>query len=229
LFISLAETEARIRRIGQALGLDLSKVDFLDLSQGPQFFAEVQSYDIFSPAEVERQPTTERIVRTVEQIRPKRVFVDPMTQLRYLATHAFQYRQQVLSFLRFLVEHGATVMFTSEASMEAPDADLQFISDGIIELGLDDCSRYVSVTKMRWSAFSPGRHAMNLTDRKMVVFPRLVPQEHGRTFVHEPISSGVHRLISSSMVVWKGARSLLSQDHLVSARPHLGCFSCKRP
>jgi len=39
----------------------------------------------------------------------------------------------VLSFLRFLSEQGATVLFTSEGSDEAPDDDLQFMSDGVID------------------------------------------------------------------------------------------------
>ncbi|MDH7475352.1 MAG: ATPase domain-containing protein, partial [Anaerolineae bacterium] len=134
LFITLGEPEAMIRQNAESLGFDLSGIAFLDLSPTPEFFAQVETYDIFSPAEVEREPTTRKIVEQVERLKPSRVFIDAMTQFRYLAADPYQYRKQVLSFLRFLVERDTTVLFTSEGSAEAPDADLQFLSDGIIHL-----------------------------------------------------------------------------------------------
>ena len=54
LYISLSEPETQIRRNAAGLGFDLAGVEFLDLSPSPEFFAQVESYDIFSPAEVER-------------------------------------------------------------------------------------------------------------------------------------------------------------------------------
>ncbi len=51
LFISLGEPEALFRANARSVGFDLAGVSFLDLSPDPQFFTEVESYDIFSPAE----------------------------------------------------------------------------------------------------------------------------------------------------------------------------------
>lgn len=106
LLITLGESAAQIQKNGARMGLDLQGVEFLDLSPSAGFFAAVESYDIFSPVEVERGPITRRIVEVVSALRPSRVFIDSMTQFRYLATDAFQYRKQVLSFLRFLGEQG---------------------------------------------------------------------------------------------------------------------------
>lgn len=194
LFISFSESEQQIRRNAHRLGLDLDGLTFLDLSPTPEFFAQVQTYDIFSAADVERQPITAKIVQTVDQLKPRMVFIDPMTQLRYLAVDPFQYRRQVLSFIRYLVSAGATVMFTSEAGIEAPDDDLQFLSDGVIELGFDGRYRSVTITKLRGSGFRKGRHAMELTDHGIEVFPRLLPEEHRRQFVPEVIPSGLPEL-----------------------------------
>ncbi|WP_347404942.1 ATPase domain-containing protein [Nodosilinea sp. LEGE 06152] len=102
------------------------------------------------------------------------MFIDSMTQLRYLSTDAYQFRQQAVGFLRFLVAAGATVLFTSEGSQEAPDEDLQFISDGIMTLQIQDYGRVLEVTKLRGSSFRKGRHAMRICDRGLVVFPQLV-------------------------------------------------------
>lgn len=194
LFIALGEQEAQIRKNGERLGFDLEKVTFLDLSPTSEFFAQVETYDIFSPAEVEREPTTRQIVELVEKLKPNRVFVDAMTQFRYLATDSFQYRKQVLSFLRFLVDQGATVLFSSEGSAEAPDADLQFLSDGVIDLEFGPQGRSLSVTKFRGSDFHSGRHALQLSGKGIELLPKLVPAEYRREFVAETISSGVPEL-----------------------------------
>ncbi len=191
LFITLGEPVGQLRKAAIGLGFDIDKVTFLDLSPSSDFFAEVQTYDIFTPAEVEREPTTQRIVEQVESLKPQRIFIDAMTQFRYLAADAFQFRRQVLSFLRFLVEQGATVLFTSEGSQEAPDDDLQFMSDAVINLDFSRQERSISISKFRGSDFRGGYHSMRLTSAGMEVFPRLMPETYKQTFTLETISSGI--------------------------------------
>ncbi|MBH8571467.1 AAA family ATPase [Nostocaceae cyanobacterium CENA369] len=191
LFITLGETVTQLRRTAEVLGFDLQGVTFLDLSPTPEFFAQVQTYDIFSPAEVEREPTTRRIVDRVEALKPQRIFIDSMTQFRYLASDTFQFRKQVLSFLRFLVEQSTTVLFTSESSEEAPDDDLQFMSDGVINLDFRHNERTLCISKFRGSDFQDGHHAIRLTSTGMQLFPRLMLQDYGQDFNTEVVSSGI--------------------------------------
>src|SRR5579859_6146022 len=80
LFITLGESEAELRANANALGFDLTQVHFLDLSPNADFFTEMQTYDIFSPAEVEREPVTRQIMEQIEHLRPQRVLLDAMTQ-----------------------------------------------------------------------------------------------------------------------------------------------------
>lgn len=194
LWITMGEPPKQLKANAAALGFDLSSVHFLDLSPGPEFFAQVEAYDIFAPAEVEREPTTQQIVEVVESVNPRRVFIDSMTQFRYLSSDPFQFRKQALSLIRFLVEKGATVVFTSESSPEAPDEDLQFLGDGIIHLGMCENVRTVEVSKLRGSDFTPGRHEMALTERGMVVYPRIVPSGEDFAFTFELLSSGIPQL-----------------------------------
>ncbi|MEB3219013.1 MAG: ATPase domain-containing protein [Nostocales cyanobacterium 94392] len=194
LYITLGEPAAQIKTNGAILGLDTQAINFLDLSPGADFFTQVQTYDIFSAAEVEREPTTQRIIETVESLKPVRVLIDSMTHFRYLCTDDFQFRKQVLSFVQFLLQAGATVLFTSESSPEAPDHDLQFISDGVIDLYNSLEGRNISVTKFRGSDFLAGLHSLRLTSQGMQVAPRLQPQIFKREFNLEIISSGVPEL-----------------------------------
>src|SRR5690606_16625400 len=153
LYITVEEPVRGIREEAEAGGVDLCGVHFLALSPTSEFFAEAGAYDIFSPAEVEREPTTKRIVVEVEKLRPTRVFLDAVTLFRYLSTDPFSFRKQVLSFVRFLVDQGATLLFSSEASDAVSDDDLQFVSDGVIELGVVRAGRVtrrtITVSKLR--------------------------------------------------------------------------------
>ena len=194
LYITLGEPAEQIRMNAEAVGFDLKGIAFLDLSPTSQFFTEIQTYDIFSPAEVEREPTTQQIIEQVEVLKPQRIFLDAMTQFRYLSPDAFQFRKQVLSFLRFLREQGATVLFTSEGSEEAPDNDLQFMSDGVIHLTFSSEGRTLRVSKFRGSDFRSGDHSMRLTQTGMEVFPHLMPEVYSQEFALEVLSSGVPEL-----------------------------------
>jgi circadian clock protein KaiC len=194
LFINMGETEEQLRQNAANSGFDLSNVTFLDLSPTPEFFMEVQNYDVFSPADVEREPLTNLITAEVEALLPQRVFLDAMTYFRYLSPDAFQFRKQVHSFLRFLTEKGATVLFTSEGSVTEPDDDLQFMSDGIIHMENTVDERTLTVSKFRGSDFRSGHHVMRLMDKGIEIFPRLVPEIVTREFTTETISSGTPEL-----------------------------------
>ena len=191
LFITLGEPEDQIKANGEALGLDLKGIEFLDLTPGPDFFTQAESYDIFSPAEVEREPITQMIVNKVETLKPSRVFIDSMTQFRYLAPDAFQFRKQVLSLIRFLIENGATILFTSEASAEAPDEDLMFLSDGVINLEVQTDIRTIEVVKFRGSEFIPGLHSYKIGQGGIKVYPRIIPELYTFDFEYKVVSSGI--------------------------------------
>jgi circadian clock protein KaiC len=195
LLITLESAEAQLRRDAESQGLDLRGIHFLDLSPTREFFAQNQSYDIFSPGDVERDPTTQQIVQAIEQLRPTRVFVDAVTTFRYLAPDAFQFRKQALSFLRYLVDQGATVLMSSEPTSTVPDDDLRFMSDGIIDLEISGAHgvlrRTLSVAKFRGSDFQGGPHSMRLTERGMEVYPRLVPGDHAQDFAPDMLASGI--------------------------------------
>jgi circadian clock protein KaiC len=194
LFINLGEPESQIRANAASVGLDITDVTFLDLSPTPDFFTKVQSYDIFSPAEVEREPTANRIVEQIQQLRPSRIFLDAITHFRYFASEPFQFRRQVNSLLRFLVEQEATVLFTSEENLMLQDEDLQFMSDGIINLTHENGERKISVLKFRGSSFRSGSHTLRLTNKGMKVLPHLVTEAYDASLTSHSLSSGIPAL-----------------------------------
>lgn len=191
LFINMGEPTQQIISNAQSMGFNTDNINFLDLSPDEKFFSDMESYDIFSPAEVERESTTSQIIEKVKSLKPKRVFLDPITQFRYLSTDEFQFRKQALSFLRFLIENGATVLFTSEFSPTEPDDDLQFLADGIINVDFFSDGRSLSISKYRGSGFRFGSHSMRITPKGVKIYPRLRPLVEEAEFKHETISSGI--------------------------------------
>ena len=191
LFISLQESEHQLRANAKNISRDVSGVQFLDLSPPSEFFKQTESYDLFSPAEVEREPITKNILQTIERLKPTRVFIDPVTQFRYLAVDSFHFRKQVISFLRFLAELRVTVLLTSEASREVPDDDLKVIADGIVLLEHKDGARFITAEKMRGADFADGRHTLRISGAGMAVFPRLQSGTFKKEFTPELFPSGV--------------------------------------
>lgn len=66
------------------MGLNLDRVKFLDLSPTADSFTSDQTYDIFSPAEVEQAPVNQSIVEAIDRLQPQRIFLDAITQFRFL-------------------------------------------------------------------------------------------------------------------------------------------------
>lgn len=193
VFVSLGETEQRLREDAALSGFPLEHVSVLDLSPAVEGSGEQDTYNLLESWEVEGGAVHDRIVAYAAEHRPERVFIDSLSELRYLSPDAFQFRKQVLSALRQLTSGGATVVFTVERDSES-DQDLQFLSDGVIQLGEAVSGRVCSVNKFRGSGFAAGRHHYELGADGMTVYPRLLPGSHSRDFKHEMIASGIREL-----------------------------------
>lgn len=194
LYVTLSEDEPSIRRNAARIGMQLDNVQFVDLTPRKESFVQDEGYDIFLPAEVERKPLTEKLLNSIETYQPSRIFIDSLTQLRYLSSDNFQFRKQTLSLFSYLEELGITTMFCTENSKEAPDEDVQFMADGIIEIECRTEGRMLRITKLRGSDFAEGWHFFRLTDHGMCVFPRMKASDHIREFALESVHSGVPEL-----------------------------------
>ncbi len=191
LFVTLGETAEQLRDNAHRSGLPLDVVPILDASPVDAEGGSEQAYNLLESWEVEGGTVHDRIVEYARNHAPQRVFIDSLTQLRYLTPDGYQFRKQVLSLLRQLTANGATVMFTSEIGAAGSDDDLQFLADGVIQLTRTDGGRVCTVSKMRGSGFFEGGHHYAVGDGGMVIYPRLVPEEHNRAFAQESIGSGI--------------------------------------
>lgn len=175
LFIGFQEPEEQLRQNAATVGMGVERVHFLSLAPDESFFTEQSGYDIFMSADVEQAPIAESVVAAVEHHRPDRVFIDSLTQMRFISADVFQYRKTVLSLLHFLKARGITVMFSSESSDHLPDDDLQFMADGVLALKTERSVSTLTVEKFRGSGFRRGAHQMRIDATGLNVFPRPLP------------------------------------------------------
>jgi len=190
LYVSFEESADALRANAGSVGIDLSDVTILDLSPESDAFVGGASYDLFAD-DVDGVDVTESVVEAVDEHDPDRVFVDPLTHLREFAPDDYRFRTEVAGFMRYLKEHGATVLFSTQPSAAGGDDDLQFIADGALTLSRDGRRRTLAVEKFRGSDFDGGEHTLRITGDGISVYPVLVPKAHSRTFENEILPMGV--------------------------------------
>lgn len=191
LYVNLEEDEADVRSNAASLGFDLTGIEFLDLTPGADTTTVDHQYDIFTPGEVEGPSVTASIRERFAEVEPDRVFIDPLTQLRRFAVDEETFRIQILDLMNRFTDNHATVLFTSQATETTPDDDLQYLSDGTLELEMNDPDRTIAVPKFRGSRSRSGRHSLRITGAGMVVYPRIEPGQRTKSFTNDEISSGI--------------------------------------
>lgn len=171
LFVSFTQTEEHLRNDAEAVGIETAEVAFLDLTAEADVFSEDQSYDIFSPVEVEREPIAKAMRSRIEQLNPKRIFVDGFSELRMISADMFHFLRMVQSFFRFTANRGATVLVSATEGLTDVDVALQSTTDGVIRLTGRRHLRSLEVLKMRGGDFSAGRHPLRISSTGLEIFP----------------------------------------------------------
>lgn len=198
LYITFDKNSDTIQWLADTLGLTSLKLHFQDMSPGLLHEEVSAAFDVVPSSELGLSPVLQRICDAVDEFRPARIVIEPLSSLLYLSPDGYQFRRQCQALFNHLAATGATVLFTSEAGSatfsENAGGDLQFICDGVIELQSMQEGRSISVTKFRGSGFADGAHFLRLTANGMRVFPRLVPEDHARSFERHLLSSGIPRI-----------------------------------
>ncbi|MEX0662809.1 MAG: ATPase domain-containing protein [Balneolaceae bacterium] len=192
LLITLGESQENVLQNVSQMGIDLSKSVFLDLSPSDDMFAEAGNYSVFPSAEVESDPITDEIINAINRHKPTRVMLDSLTILQHLTQDTFQYRNMVLSFIRFVCSKGATLVMTSESDVDKRDDEAEFWVDGIINFIHTPYWRQLNVKKFRGSDFHSGNHSFIITGNGISVYQQLQPGALKRTFESTRHSFGIN-------------------------------------
>jgi circadian clock protein KaiC len=197
LYIGFEEREEDLRRNAESLGIDLSDVTVLDLSaEGDRFFSQ-EAYTVFPSEEVEGEDLLERIATAIDEEKPERLAIDPLSELRSLLPDDHQFRRNISSLINELKERDISMLCTTQPTIHDAEQDLQFLGDATIEIRRTTNHRSLEVTKFRGSDFAAGRHTYRIDGEVGGrVYPKLVPGDHERDRPRDQLASGIDELDS---------------------------------
>jgi len=194
LLITFDEPADQLRADAEQFGFGPSTAEILDLSPTSETFFDQGNPDSFyGSSNLSLGPIAEKVTSTVEALDPTRIVVDSMSHFRQFIADTGEERMQTLSFLRYLKEKDATVLLLSEQRAPAEE-NLNYLSDGIIELERGPSGRTLQVQKQRGRGFRDGTHALVIDETGMSVHPRLEPTDQGTSEVGSIFSTGVPAL-----------------------------------
>ena len=73
-----------------------------------------QQQSLLYSSDLELGETTKRIFDAFERIKPNRVVLDSLSEIRLLAQSSLRYRRQILALKHYFARHGATVLLLDD-------------------------------------------------------------------------------------------------------------------
>lgn len=215
LYITLSETAEELRAVARTHGWSLDALELFELVAEGGLDPEHEQ-TLLHPSEVELGETVRGVMKRVAALKPRRVVLDSLSELRLLAQNPLRYRRQILALKQFFSTCACTVVVLDDRTSEPGDLQLHSIAHGVISLdqtptGFGAERRRLRVIKMRGIKYSGGYHDMAITTGGICVYPRLVAAD----YVAQPVSQmlptgvgGLDALLGGGLV--PGTTTLLS-------------------
>jgi circadian clock protein KaiC len=200
LYVTLSETENELRRGAASHGWTLGKeIEIFELAATDALSDSGQQQSLLYSSDLELGETTRQILDAVERIKPSRVVLDSLSEIRLLAQNSLRYRRQILAFKHYFARNGATVIMLDDLTAEVADKTVHSVAHGVIRLeelapayGAE--RRRLRILKYRGQAYRGGYHDFTISTGGLNVFPRLVAAEHHARFTRTRLASGVDEL-----------------------------------
>jgi circadian clock protein KaiC len=199
VYVTLSETKAELTAVAASHGWSLGGLDVVELTVAEEDLEPDNQYTMFQPSEVELGVTTKAVLAEVERVRPARVVIDSLSEMRLLAQNPLRYRRQILALKQFFIGRECTVILTDDLTSDVHDLQLQSLAHGVLTLeqlapvyGTD--RRRLRVAKMRGQTYRGGYHDFAIHTGGLEVFPRLVAAEHRQGRHRGQLRGGVAEL-----------------------------------
>lgn len=198
LYLTLSETRDELHAVAESHHWDMTGVHVFEQLVGEQTLEEEDS-TVFYPSEVELGQTIKAMLTEVDRIKPSRVVLDSLSEIRLLAQSTLRYRKQILALKQFFGSRNITVLFLDDRTAEVNDLQLQSVPHGVVELErytplYGAARRRLQLVKIRGLNFRDGYHDFSIKTGGILVYPRLIAAEHRRYVDQDPVPSGVPAL-----------------------------------
>ncbi|MBO9100793.1 MULTISPECIES: ATPase domain-containing protein [unclassified Rhizobium] len=196
LYITLSETDSELRASAASHGMIIDDtIELFELVPPESLLDPDQQQSLLYSSDLELGETTKLIFDAFERIKPSRVVLDSLSEIRLLAQSSLRYRRQILALKHFFARQGATVLLLDDMTTEMMDKTVHSVVHGVIhleELAPDYGSerRRLRIIKYRGRAFRGGYHDLAIKTGGVEVFPRLRAAEHRTNFVRNILPTG---------------------------------------
>ena len=198
LYITLSESKDELHAVARSHNWSLEGLHVYEQLVGEEALTEEET-TVFYPAEIELGETIKGMLLEVDRIKPQRVVIDSLSEIRLLAQSGLRYRKQILALKQFFAGRNVTVLCLDDRTNETSDLQLQSVPHGVVELErytplYGAARRRMQLVKVRGLKFRDGYHDFNIETGGIVVYPRLVAAEHRANGHREPLPSGIAEL-----------------------------------
>src|SRR5215469_4780708 len=135
MYISLAETEEELRDGARSHGWTLDKsIEIFELVPPESVLDPEQHQSLLYSSDLELGETVRRIFDVIERVKPKRVVIDSLSEIRLLAQGSLRYRRQILALKHYFARHSSTVVMLDDLTAESLDRAVHSIAHSVIHL-----------------------------------------------------------------------------------------------
>jgi len=196
LYVTLSETAEELHEVAESHGWSLDGIDLLELDALAERLQEEANYTVYHPVDVELEETTRRVRAEVERLKPSRVALDSVSELKILSQTSARYRREILGLKQFFAGKQCTVLVLDDRTMSDGEQQLQSIAHGVIRMRREtreygDTRRQLHIVKMRGVRFRDGMHDFLIKTGGIELYPRLRVPESVNGSHDETIASGV--------------------------------------
>ena len=196
IFVTLSETKEELLAIAESHGWSLDTINIVELVAAETELEADNQYTMFQPSEMELNVTTKAILSEVDKLKPTRVVIDSLSEMRLLAQNPLRYRRQILALKQFFIGRQCTVLLLDDNTAGSEDLQLRSIAHGVVtleqlspEYGAE--RRRLRIAKLRGQKYRGGYHDFIIEKGGLIVFPRLVASEHVGKYDDGQLKSGI--------------------------------------
>lgn len=194
LYVTLSETEDELRATAAAHSWDLAGIEVFELIPPEDLLDEDQQQSLLYSSDLELGETTRRIFEAFERIKPDRVVLDSLSEIRLLAQSSLRYRRQILALKHYFSRSDATVLMLDDLTTDVNDKTVHSVAHGVVrleELAPEYGSerRRLRVIKYRGRRFRGGFHDFTIETGGVQAYPRLISAEHKTGFERDLLTT----------------------------------------
>jgi circadian clock protein KaiC len=197
LYVTLSETEEELRQGAASHGWSIGEeIEIFELSPPESLLNADQQQSLLYSSDLELGETTKQIFEVVERVKPSRIVVDSLSEIRLLAQSSLRYRRQLLAVKHYFARHGATVLMLDDLTSDIGDKTVHSIAHGVIRLeeltpAYGSERRRMRVLKYRGQKYRGGYHDFTIAYGGINVFPRLIASEHHSGFDRKQLTTDI--------------------------------------